>query len=300
MRYNPDNAERDLYRRQLAAPTSDFSGTINWGDGKHDQLHQRRCPGSNGTFTVNGSHHYAEAGTYAPVVTINDDGGSTTTDTGTTSVSPCSPTLTTTPNAAAVTLGANAVTLTDMADLASGYNETGTITFKLYYDGGTTPVDTETVTVTGNGSYSTPNGYTLPTNGAVIGTYQWDASYSGDSNNNAASDNNNFNEHVTVSAASPTVTTTQQPASVTVGSAIADQATVSGGYSPTGTVTFNLYDSATTQNSSTLVFSNTETVGNNGVATSANYTTTATGTDYLGRHVQRQFQQRLRQFHRHR
>jgi hypothetical protein len=41
-------------------------------------------------------------------------------------------------------------------------------------------VDTETVTVSGNGTYSTPTGY-LP---AVVGTYQWVATYSGDSNNN--------------------------------------------------------------------------------------------------------------------
>ena len=38
-------------------------------------------------------------------------------------------------------------------------------------------------TVNGNGSYSTPTGYTLPTAGAVAGTYQWDATYNGDANN---------------------------------------------------------------------------------------------------------------------
>ena len=42
-------------------------------------------------------------------------------------------------------------------------------------------VDTETATVTGNGSYSTPSGY-LPT---AAGTYQWVASYGGDGNNNS-------------------------------------------------------------------------------------------------------------------
>ena len=31
--------------------------------------------------------------------------------------------------------------------------------------------------------------YTLPTSGTVTGTYQWDATYSGDTNNNAASEN---------------------------------------------------------------------------------------------------------------
>ena len=42
----------------------------------------------------------------------------------------------------------------------------------------------------------------------MTGTYQWDASYSGDTNNNRSSDNNNGNEQVMVSPASPTLTTT--------------------------------------------------------------------------------------------
>ena len=97
------------------------------------------------------------------------------------------PTITTTPSTTSVTLG-RPVTLTDTAALSGGYHETGTITFTLY--DGSTLVDTETVAVSGNGSYTTPTGYTLPTTGTVTGTYQWDASYSGDTNNNAASDNN--------------------------------------------------------------------------------------------------------------
>ena len=44
-------------------------------------------------------------------------------------------------------------------------------------------MNTETVTVNGNGTYSTPNGY-LPTS---AGTYQWVVTYSGDSNNNSVS-----------------------------------------------------------------------------------------------------------------
>jgi hypothetical protein len=63
-------------------------------------------------------------------------------------------------------------------------------------------VDTETVTVNGDGTYTTPTGFTLPSSGAVSGTYQWNATYSGDSNNNAASDVNSTDEQVTVSAAS--------------------------------------------------------------------------------------------------
>ena len=84
--------------------------------------------------------------------------------------------------------------LEDTAVLSGGYYETGTITFTLYQ--GSTLVDTETVPVSGNGSYTTPTGYTLPTTGTVTGTYQWDASYSGDTNNNSASESNAAAEQV--------------------------------------------------------------------------------------------------------
>ena len=57
-----------------------------------------------------------------------------------------SPTLSTTPTSTSVTLDASPVTLTDTADLEGGYNQTGTITFTLFY--GNTLVDTETVSVT--------------------------------------------------------------------------------------------------------------------------------------------------------
>ena len=74
--------------------------------------------------------------------------------------------------------------LKDSATLAGGYNETGTLTFDLYGPDGLTVVHTEIVSVNGNGTYGTPAGYTLPTTGTVIGTYQWIVSYHGDINNN--------------------------------------------------------------------------------------------------------------------
>jgi hypothetical protein len=80
-----------------------------------------------------------------------------------------------------------------------------------------------------------------------------------------------------VGAATPSISTTQQPASATVGSSIADQATVSGGAGPTGTVTFNLYNNANA--TGTPLFTDTESLSG-GSATSAGYTTTAAGTDY--------------------
>ena len=88
---------------------------------------------------------------------------------------------------------------------------------------------------------------------------------------------NNRIRAVTFTVVTPSITTSQQPATATVGSSIADQATVTGGDNPTGTVTFNLYNNP--NGTGTPLFTDTENLVG-GVATSAGYTTTATGTDY--------------------
>jgi hypothetical protein len=188
-----------------------------------------------------------------------------------------SPTLVTTPSPTAVTLGATAPTLKDSAVLSGGSSPTGTITFTLFVNGGSTPVDTETVTVDGNGTYTTPAGFTLPATGAVTGTYQWDAAYSGDANNNAASDTGNPNEQVVVAKAGPTLTTTPSPAAVTLGAmapTLKDVAVLAAGSSPTGTITFTLF----VNGGSTPVDTETVTVDGNGTYTTpAGFTLPATG-----------------------
>jgi len=92
-----------------------------------------------------------------------------------------SPTLSTTASAG-VTVGA---AVSDTAALAGGASPTGSITFRLYGPNdatcSSTPVTTSTVSVNGNGSYSSPS--FVP---ASVGTYRWVASYGGDSFNNAA------------------------------------------------------------------------------------------------------------------
>jgi fibronectin-binding autotransporter adhesin len=148
-------------------------------------------------------------------------------------VTPASPTITTT-TGGTVDLGSD-TNLTDSATLSDGYNETGTITFTLADPSGVT-VDTETVLVNGDGTYSTPTGY-LPTD---AGTYQWVASYSGDSNNDPVSSAFG-DEPETVSPASPTITTTTGgTVALGGGTKLTDSATLSDGYNETGTITFTL------------------------------------------------------------
>jgi len=89
------------------------------------------------------------------------------------------PGLTTTANPASAGVGAS---ITDVAHLTGGDDPTGTITWKLYGPNDNsctgTPVNTAPVSVTGDGTYTSP-----ALTPGTAGTYQWVASYSGDTNN---------------------------------------------------------------------------------------------------------------------
>src|SRR5262249_59577457 len=87
-------------------------------------------------------------------------------------------------------------------------------------------------------------GFTLLA-GAMTGTYQWNADYTGDNNNTASTDDDDPAEQVTVSAASPRLATaaspdvtlpTGPPGTVT----LSDSALLSGGFAPTGSIVFTL------------------------------------------------------------
>ena len=164
----------------------------------------------------------------------------------------------------------------DSATLAGGYFETGTLTFDLYGPDGLTVVHTEIVSVNGNGTYSTPAGYTLPTTGTVIGTYQWVVTFSGDGNNNAVASVMG-NDPVVVNPASPTVVTTTDPTNVTLNGSspiLTDSATLAGGYNATGTIIFSLFASS----GESPVFTETVTVSGDGTyTTSTGYTLPTTG-----------------------
>jgi hypothetical protein len=175
-----------------------------------------------------------------------------------------------------VTLGSTgAPTISDSAVLSGGYLADGlssSITFVL--DLGSTQVYTTSDAVTSNGTYSAS--YTLPTSGAVTGTYTWHATYGGDADNKSASDQGGSAEQTVVSSAAPTLVTTAS-AAVTLGSTgaptISDSAVLSGGYLADGlssSITFVL-DLGSTQ-----VYSTSDAVTSNGTY-SASYTLPTTG-----------------------
>src|SRR2546425_7546397 len=152
------------------------------------------------------------------------------------------PALVTTPTPTSGTVG---VRLNDAATLSGGSSPTGSITFTLYDpDQATctgTPRFTQTVTVTGNGTYSTTGGFATD----KPGTWRWTASYSGDGSNNPASTGCN-DEQVVISKATPALTTTAS-GSVAAGVLVPDAARPTLGPYPTRTISFTLYtDSACT------------------------------------------------------
>src|SRR5262249_2085098 len=151
----------------------------------------------------------------------------------------------------------------------------GRVTFNLY----------DTPTGTGRGLFTDANerlvggrAMSRPFTPTALGTVYWVATFNDPSNTNPTASSGPAAEPVTVVAA-PTITTTQQPTTATVGTPIADTATVTGGNNPTGTVTFNLYNNSTA--SGTPLFTDTETLVT-GTATSASFTTTAVAPVYWG------------------
>jgi uncharacterized repeat protein (TIGR01451 family) len=139
----------------------------------------------------------------------HDAGGATDvalSGTGTTAP-PATPSLTTDASDG----GPLGTAVTNTATLADGADPTGTITFNLYgpedIDCSGVAVFTDTVTVDGNGAYT--SGEFTPT---AAGSYRWTAVYSGDdSNEGAASLCNAPNESVTITTDPPETTITGGP-----------------------------------------------------------------------------------------
>jgi YVTN family beta-propeller protein len=163
--------------------------------------------------------------------------------------------------------------LTDSATVAGGSSPTGTVMFKLFSDTScTTQVGaTSTKTVSGGTATSDPITTTAP------GTYYWTAVYSGDANNNGATGAcQAANESVTITKASPSIST-QASAGGPVGTALTDSATVAGGFNPTGNVTFKLFSDTAC---ATQVFTSTNALSGPSATSGPDYTPTAPGTYY--------------------
>jgi hypothetical protein len=156
--------------------------------------------------------------------------------------------------------------IADQATVTGGFNPTGTVTFNLYANpnGTGTPLFTDANEPL-VGGVATSAGYTA----TAAGTDYWVATYNGDSNNSAVTSGTAL-EPVTITAASPAINTVAGAAVVLGdGTSLSDTATLSGGYNPTGTITFSLYNP-----SNTIVYTDVVTVTGNGIYSSTSGTST--------------------------
>jgi hypothetical protein len=226
-----------------------------------------------GNFTT------ASAGTYRWIANYSGDANNSATANTCNAanervtVSQAAPGVATTASAAAIVGG----TISDAALLSGGVSPTGSITFSLYGPNNATctgaPIFTATAPVAGNGAYGSGNFTT-----ASAGTYRWIANYSGDANNSATANAcNAANETVAVAQASPAVATTASAAAI-VGGPISDAALLSGGVSPTGSITFSLYGPNNATCTGAPIFTSTVPVAGNGAYGSGNFTTASVGT----------------------
>ena len=152
--------------------SADFSGTINWGDGTTSTFDSSAVSYNSitGVYTVAGSHTYADEGTVPDVitVTVNDDGGKTTTITGTATVADAALTgsaaasVTATEGAPATLTNA---TFTDANPGNHSADFSGTINWG---DGTTSTFDSSAVSYnSGTGVYTVAGSHTYADEGTV-------------------------------------------------------------------------------------------------------------------------------------
>jgi hypothetical protein len=164
----------------------------------------------------------------------------------------------------------------DTATISGGASPTGSLVFKAFGPGDASCSNpaayTKTVAVAGNAAYESGDFTT-----SIAGTYRWTIDYSGDTNNNAVSSPcNAANETSTVGQVTPTLSSTAT--SAVVGTAITDSATLSGGFVPTGTLTFKAFGPENATCSGAAAYTKTVTVSGNASYGSENFTTSAAGT----------------------
>ena len=199
-------------------------------------------------------------GAYKWVAHYSGDGNNHSVDTTcgapgeTSTVNPAKPTIATTLSNASITVGDS---INDSATLSNAYNPTGTVTYTVYTDSGCTAMAAVGAQIDAQpGAVTLTSGHPVPNSPAVkfnkVGTYYWQAVYSGDSNN-AAATSTCVDETLAVAKATPTVGTTLHKASdnsvvsngshLPLGTSMKDVASLTGaaGIPFAGTVTFTFF-----------------------------------------------------------
>src|SRR5579884_2448275 len=223
-----------------------YSGQCSFSAGTLSCAPVDLAAGASFSVHVSAQTSYAACTTYDNTATASSENAGSPSDSATITCHTPSPSISTTQDPASGAIGG---TYKDKATLSGAVNldGSGSITFKLYSqaDCQGTPLDTETVQgIKANGMVETPTGATLRN----AGDYYWVASFSGDANNPSVKSGCN-DEKVTVAQAQPSISTTQDPASGSVGGLFKDKATLSGAVNldGSGSITFKLYSQADCQ-----------------------------------------------------
>jgi len=191
-----------------------------------------------------------------------------------------------------VEIGTGSVNVSDTATItgtSSGTapNPTGTVDFYLCGpSAGITSCDTtgdlvaENVALAGNSNPAVVQSGNVAV--TEVGDYCWFADYSGDDNYDPAGDDG-ANECFTVTPAQPTISTSATAGPVDLGTAISDDATLSGtatdpdGNPASGTITFNAYGPDDATCTGTAAFTSTASVSGDGTYNSGDFTPTEPG-----------------------
>jgi hypothetical protein len=156
----------------------------------------------------------------------------------------------------------------------SGYAPSGTLSFAAYGAGDPTctsaPVFSGTAPVSGNGVYQSPSFTTTQ-----VGTYQWVVSYAGDTANLAVS--TNCGDAPEIAGKLTPAVSVSAPAA-TVGGADAATGTLSGGYAPSGTLSFAVYGPGDSHCSAAPVYAGSTSVSGDGAYQSPSFSPSQAGT----------------------
>jgi large repetitive protein len=141
----------------------DFTATINWGD--NGPTSTGTVSYSGGTYTVSGSHTYAEEGSYPISIAVTDVGGDTTTINGTATVGDAHLTGSSAATLAGTEGSAASLTAATFSDAAGSYGSAADFTATITWgDGG--PTSTGTVVSDGNGHYHVTGSYSYAEEGS--------------------------------------------------------------------------------------------------------------------------------------
>jgi hypothetical protein len=234
-----------------------------------DLLNSTKTLNADGTVPDSANISFAAAGTYSfQAVYSGDANNNPATSVCSTEqlvVSPNSPTIATQLSKSPVAINElmhDSATLTGKTS-----NAGGTVTYHAYA-GANTCTGTDLLNSTVNVNNGTvPNSADISF--ASAGTYSFQAVYSGDANNLGATSVCST-EQLVVSKNSPSASTAQSLIPN-------DSFTLSGGFTPTGTITFGLYGPTDTTCSDTPAFTQTVNVSGNGTYFTTNTTFTAGG-----------------------